>query len=104
MTDSALLIVSADVIPGKEDEFNRWYNDHHIPGFSGKMPHVKTIRRYFSKRSFPNFIAIYEYASFDDLKKSLASRESAEASTDADKQVGVLVKSFSYSSYGQIYP
>ena len=31
MKESALLIVSTEVLPGKEEEFNRWYNDHHIP-------------------------------------------------------------------------
>jgi hypothetical protein len=102
--DSTLLIVSAEVIPGKADEFNQWYNYHHIPNFSSKMPHIESIRRYFSKKASPNFIALYEFSSFDDLKKSLASRESAEAAADADLQIGVLVKSFSYGSFSQIYP
>ena len=104
MTESALLIASAEVLPGKEEEFNRWYNDHHIPEFGNKLPKVKTVRRYFSKRGSPSFIAIYEYGSFDDLKKSVTSRESRDAAADADKQIGVLVKSFTYTSYDQIYP
>jgi hypothetical protein len=98
------LIVSAEVLPGKEEEFNKWYDEYHIPRYSGKMPFVKSLRRFYSKKSTPQFIAIYEYDSFDDLKKSLASKESALAGEDADKQVGKLVKSFAYNTYSQIYP
>ena len=104
MSEGALLIVSAEVLPGREQEFTQWYNDHHIPEFSSKMPFVRTIRRFFSKRGTPSFIAVHEYASWDDLKKSLASKESNDAGVDAAKQVGVLVKSFTYTSYNQIYP
>jgi hypothetical protein len=100
----SLLIVSADVIAGKEEEFNKWYDEHHIPMYSGKMPLLKSVRRFCSKKSTPQFIAIYEYASFDDLKKSMASEESKLAGEDADKQVGNLVKSFGFNMYSQIYP
>ena len=100
----ALLVVSAEVIPGKEEEFNSWYNTEHIPNFSGKMPHVQKIRRYCSKRGTPQFITIYEFTSFDDLKKSLSSDEAKRAAEDAEKQVGRLVNSFTYNSYSQIYP
>lgn len=92
------------MISGKEEEFNKWYDEHHIPMFSGKMPHLKSVRRFYSKRSEPHFIAIYEFASFDDLKESMSSKESEAAGEDADKQVGVLVKSFTFNSYSQIYP
>jgi hypothetical protein len=98
------LIVSADVNLGKEEEFNKWYDEHHIPMYSGKMPLLKSVRRFYSKRSTPNFIAIYEYATFEDLKKSMESKESQLAGEDADKQVGNLVKSFEYNTYSQVYP
>jgi hypothetical protein len=101
---SALLIVSAEVIPGKEDEFNKWYNEHHIPLFSGKMPGVKSIRRLYSKRSKPQFLAFYEYDSYEVLKRSLDSKESKLAGEDADKQLGILVKSFNFNSYYQVFP
>ena len=104
MTEGALLIVSADVLSGKDEEFNLWYNDHHIPEFSNKMPYVKTVRRYFSKRGTPSFIAVYEYNSWEDLKRSIASKESNDAGLDADIQVGILVKSFTCTSCNQIFP
>jgi hypothetical protein len=104
LAPSALLIVSADVILQKEDEFNKWYDEQHIPNYSGKLPLLKAVKRYYSKRSNPQFLAIYEYASFDDLKKSMSSTESKLAAEDADKQIGKLVKSFTYGTYSQIYP
>lgn len=99
----AVLIVSAEVIPGKEEEFNKWYNEHHIPLYSSKMPRVKSISRYYYRRANPSFIAIYEYDSMDDLKFSLASRESAGAGEDADKQIGVTARSFTYNHYSKIF-
>lgn len=104
MQDSALFIVSAEVIPGKEEEFNKWYNEHHIPLFSGKLPFLKSVRRYYSKKSNPQFLTIYEYGSHEDLEKSLASPESKAAREDSTKQVGILVKPFIFNTYNQIYP
>src|SRR5579884_976473 len=57
----AILVVSADVIEGREAEFNKWYDEHHIPLFSGKIPHLKRVRRFYSKRANPSFITIYEF-------------------------------------------
>jgi hypothetical protein len=99
----AVLIVSADVIPGKEEAFNKWYDDHHIPLFSGKMPFLKSVKRFYSRRGSPRFLAIYEYDSIEDLKKSMASEESRLAGEDSDKQVGNLVKSFTFNTYSQIF-
>ncbi len=104
MADSAVMIYSAEVIPGKEEEFNRWFDDHHIPLFSGKLPGLKNVRRFYSKRSDPQFVTIYEFESYDDLKKALASDESKSAGSDADSQVGVLIKSSKYGFYSQVYP
>ncbi len=72
--------------------------------FSGKMPRVKSIRRYYSKRSNPQFLAVFEYGSYNDLKNSLDSEELKLAEKDANKQVGTLVKSFHFNTYSQIYP
>ena len=104
MSNSALLIVSAEVIPGKEEEFNTWYNEHHIPLFSGKFPFLKSVKRYYSKKSNPQFLAIYEFDSYEDLEKSLASAELKAAREDSTKQVGVLVKHFTSSTYSQTFP
>ena len=99
----AILMVAAEVIPGKDEEFNRWYDEHHIPLFSSKMPHVKSIRRYYSPKSNPQSIAIYEFSSMEELKEALSSKESEAAGQDADSQLGKLVRSFSFKNYLQVY-
>ncbi len=102
LAEGAILVVSAEVIPGKDVEFNKWYNEHHIPEYSSKMPYLKSVKRYYAKRSSPQYIAIYEYDSYDNLKKSLASEESNLAGNDADNQIGVLVKAFTFNTYSMI--
>jgi hypothetical protein len=97
--NGAILAVGSDIVPGMEDEFNRWYDQEHIPKYASKMPYLKSVRRYYSKRGKPQSLAIYEYSSMEDLKKSLASAESKAAGDDADKQVGKLAKSFSFNTY-----
>lgn len=103
MNKCALFFAYVDVIPGKEPELNDWYDNHHIPEYAGKLPLLKSVKRFYSKKSAPEFLAIYEYDSFDDLKKSLASEEAKAAGEDANKQVGVLIKSISYKTLAQIY-
>jgi antibiotic biosynthesis monooxygenase (ABM) superfamily enzyme len=98
------MIFSAEVIPGKEEEFNEWYDLHHIPLFAGKLPGLKNVRRFYSKRAEPQFLAIYEFDSFDDLKRAITSEESKAAGADHDAQVGVLIKSSKYGLYNQIFP
>ncbi len=56
---SGLLLVMIDVDPAHEEEFNRWYDEEHLPerlqceGFlSG--------RRYLSVEGEPKYLAIYE--------------------------------------------
>ena len=104
MSSGAILIFSAEVIPGKEEEFNKWYDEHHIPLFSQKLPGLKKVKRFYSKRAEPQFLAIYEYDSFDDLKKSLSSEEMKAAAADADSQKGILISSSKTSVYDQIFP
>jgi hypothetical protein len=104
LSRGAILIFSAEVVPGKEDELNKWYDEHHIPLFSEKLPGLKKIRRFYSKRAEPQFLAIYEYDSFDDLKKSLASEAMKAAAADADSQKGILISSSKSAVYDQIFP
>jgi uncharacterized protein (TIGR02118 family) len=104
MSSSAILVVSMEVVLGKEEEFNRWYDDHHIPLYAEKMPGLKAVRRYYSKGSDPQFMTIYEFKSFDDLEKALSSEEAKAAVADADPQVGVLIKSQKFGTYNQIFP
>ncbi|MFQ6111755.1 MAG: DUF4286 family protein [Nitrospinota bacterium] len=57
-----LLVVSADVDPAHEEEFNHWYNTDHVPNIV-KCPGFIACRRYNSTYGEPRYLAIYELES-----------------------------------------
>ena len=54
-----LLMVFTDVGPEHEDEFNRWYNEEHIPERLS-IPGVLDAARYRATRGGPKYLACYE--------------------------------------------
>ena len=59
-----LLMVFTDVPPEVEDEFNRWYNEEHIPERLS-IPGVLDAARYVALRGGPKHLACYELAESD---------------------------------------
>ncbi len=56
---TGLLMVWVDVPADKEAEFNRWYNEEHLPELLA-IPGVLNAARYESVRSGPRHLACYE--------------------------------------------
>ncbi len=56
---TGLLMVWVDVPADKEAEFNRWYNEEHLPELLG-IPGVLNAARYEAVRSGPKHLACYE--------------------------------------------
>jgi Domain of unknown function (DUF4286) len=56
---SALLLVVVDVDPEHEDEFNRWYDEEHIPE-KRATPGFRSARRYASHDVPGRYLAVYE--------------------------------------------
>ena len=56
-----LLMVYTDVGPEHEDEFNRWYNEEHIPERLS-IPGVLSAARYTALLGGPKYLACYELA------------------------------------------
>ena len=54
-----LLMVYTDVAPEHEDEFNRWYNEEHIPERMS-IPGVLNAARYTAVQGGPKHLACYE--------------------------------------------
>ena len=54
-----LLMVYVDVPPEHEDEFNRWYDEEHIPERLS-IPGVLNAARYVAVRGGPKYLACYE--------------------------------------------
>ena len=53
-----VILVSMDVDPAREDEFNDWYNTEHIPHFR-QVPGVIAARRFRALRGSPAYVALY---------------------------------------------
>ena len=79
MTHSArgLMLNLATVEKEHEDEFNRWYEEEHLPDVRARFPEITRARRYrATDGEEPRYLVVYEYdvASEDELN-SLASPE-----------------------------
>lgn len=62
----ALLIVRSQVVPAREDEYNRWYNEVHLRDMRN-VPGVLSARRYVALLDEPKYAAVYELESEDVL-------------------------------------
>lgn len=61
----ALLVVDITIDPAREDEFNRWYDDEHIP----------------EKRAAPGFYSARRFKHFTDPHRYLAVYEVEDGET-----------------------
>jgi hypothetical protein len=71
-----LLIVRIDVEPEMEEEFNRWYNEEHIPTLLN-VPGVLWAKRAINTGKGPKYIAVYEHENID-VQNSEAYRKAAQ--------------------------
>ena len=55
-----IVIVRVDVKPEMEEEFNRWYDEEHIPNLM-KVPGVIWAKRGSNTGEGPKYIAVYEH-------------------------------------------
>lgn len=66
---AALLFVGMNVDPAIEEEFNRWYNEEHLPRLLA-VPGVLSARRYRSVRGDLKYLAIYHLATAEVVDRS----------------------------------
>ncbi|MGZ3596042.1 MAG: hypothetical protein ACXWMV_12625, partial [Syntrophales bacterium] len=69
-------IVRTDVVPEMEEEFNRWYNEEHIPRLL-KVPGVLWAKRGTSTADGQKYIAVYEHENVE-VQKTAAYSEALE--------------------------
>ena len=62
-----LLLVMIDVDPAHEEEFNRWYNEEHVPERKA-CPGFLSARRFIALEGEPKYLAIYDLESAEVLK------------------------------------
>lgn len=61
-----LLLVMMDIDPSREDEFNRWYEEEHVPERLA-IPGFHRARRYRAVHGAPKYLALYDVESADVL-------------------------------------
>jgi hypothetical protein len=86
-----VLIAQMDVVPEREEEFNQWYNEVHIPG-AGGIPGFGTDHRrfrsydlegkYWTYRGKPRYTAMYEVKPDTNILDAINSDEYKEWSGD----------------------
>ena len=59
-----LLLVYSDVAPEHNEEYNRWYNEEHIPERLS-IPGVLDAARYEAAQGGPRYLAVYELSSYE---------------------------------------
>jgi len=75
-----IFLAQMDIAPGHEDDFNRIYDEEHIPSLL-KVPGVRACHRYevvnASREGTPRYLAIYELDS-PEVKESAAWKAALE--------------------------
>lgn len=61
MMSHAQFVVIGDSPPEHEEEFNRWYDEEHLPLLS-RVPGVLRARRFFDPNGKPRYVALYDLA------------------------------------------
>jgi len=59
-----VILVSMNVDPSREEEFNDWYNTEHIPHFN-RLAGVIAARRFRAIRGDPRYVALYHVETAD---------------------------------------
>lgn len=72
----ALLLNAMNVAPEAEDDFNKWYNDEHIPALAA-VPGVLCARRFRATDSSLKYVALYHMVS-PDVVLSYAWKKAVE--------------------------
>ena len=62
-----LLLVMIEVEPAHEADFNRWYNEEHVPERLS-VPGILNARRFVAIEGEPKYLALYDLESPDVLQ------------------------------------
>ena len=75
MQQKGLFVVMAKLTPDKEEAYNRWYNEEHMPRFLERIPGVLSGRRYkiLEGEEEYQFLALYEFESYEAMDAALKS-------------------------------
>jgi len=99
----ALLLVMMDVDPEHEAEFNRWYEEEHVPERMS-IPGFVNARRYRAIEGGPKYLALYELESVDVLESESYRYWFGEGRTEWTRRILGNCSNFLRNVYVEIYP
>ena len=105
MQNKGVFIVMAKVSPEQEADFNRWYDEDHMPKALNRFPGVISGRRHkiLDGGDGYNYLAFYEFESQAKLEEAMRSDAlqgliqefgAAFGNVDRKRLLGVEIKSF----------
>ena len=101
---TVLFIVKATITKEREDAFNRWYNDEHVPQFL-QFPGAVSARRYraIDGEDRYRYMAVYELRDEATYRRLMASDHMKALRAEYDKHFGAVSERARFA-YEQVYP
>jgi len=90
MAKRGLMIIMASIAAEKEEAFNRWYNEDHLPKVLERMPGVLSGRRYkiMDGEEQYQFMAMYEFESYEALEAATKTEQGKQLVREYDEAFG----------------
>ena len=99
---TALMMVWADIPADKEADFNKWYNEEHLPELLS-VPGVLNAARYEAVRSGPKHLACYELES-PEVVQTDAFKNRPRTEWGSRVSPSIIGTNFIGNTYEMIYP
>ena len=101
---TGLLMVWGDVPADREEDFNRWYNEEHIPDQTS-VPGFLNAARYEAVQGGPKHLACYELES-PDVMESDAQKRLIENASEWTRRVSYkeMADTFVLAVFEMVYP
>jgi hypothetical protein len=99
-----LFVVRATIAKDSEEAFNRWYNEEHVPQvlrYNGAVS-GRRYRRITGEDKY-DYMAVYEFASEEVLRRFLQSDALKELRSEYDKHFGASSERTG-SGWVQVFP
>ena len=90
-----------DIDPEHEEDFNRWYDEEHVPERKA-IPGFLTARRYKSVEGGPKYLAIYEMDNPEVLDSEAYRYVSEEGRSEWTERVVGRAKNYVRNVYVEI--
>jgi hypothetical protein len=102
---TGLLMVWADIDPEYEAEFNRWYDEEHVPHLL-TVPGFLSAGRYEALKGSPKYLALYELEDHNVLRSAAYLDAVKYRPSSARERAGTsrIARNFLRNPYRQIFP